>query len=98
MIEVDRATVETMYAEYLAGAKKSALERKYLGGGDAHGKRFTKLVLDHLGIDTERTSGQSQRIADLEAEVARLRDLLAAQGVDTSAPSARLRPTPKSGE
>lgn len=87
MIEVDRAIVEAMYAEYLVGAKKSALERKYLGGGDAHGKRFTKLVLEHLGIDTERTSRQSQRIADLEAEVARLRSILAAHGLDPQGPT-----------
>ena len=82
MTEVGRTTVEAMYAEYLAGAKKSALERKYLGTGDAHGKRFTKLVLDHLGVDTERTSHQTVRIAELEAEVSRLRGLLAAAGID----------------
>jgi hypothetical protein len=39
-------------------------------------------VREHLGIETERRSSQTGRVQELEAEVQRLRGLLARNGID----------------
>jgi hypothetical protein len=70
---IDRATVERMYDEWRAGASKSALERRWLGKGESHGKLFSALVREVLGIETERPSRLSEEVARLRAENARLR-------------------------
>jgi hypothetical protein len=70
---IDRATVEKMYADWQAGASKSALERRYLDKGESHGKLFTALVKQELGVDTERASPQRAEIQELRDENKRLR-------------------------
>lgn len=84
---IDLATLRRMYAEWEAGAKKSALERQYLNKPESHGKLFTSLVREHLKIDTEKRSTLTQRLRDAERENARLRALLRAHGIDPGRPS-----------
>lgn len=79
---IDLATLEKMYEEWRAGAKKSDLERRYLNKPESHGKLFSSLVRDHLGIETERRSSLAGKVRELEAENRRLRALLARHGVD----------------
>ncbi len=79
---IDLDTLRVMLDEWRAGANKSALERRYLNRPESHGKLFTSLVRQHLGVETERRSSQTERIATLESEVARLRGLLLAAGID----------------
>ena len=62
---VRRAT--EMYERWQQGEPKSRLETEYFGKGTAHGKAFTGYVKRWLGIETERQSSQSVRIAHLEA-------------------------------
>jgi hypothetical protein len=57
-----------MYDEWAGGASKSALERKHLGKGESHGKLFTALVKQELGIDTEQASRQRQENQRLREE------------------------------
>ncbi len=80
---IDRATLERMYEEWLAGATKSGLERRYLNKPESHGKLFTSLVRRHLGFETEKKSKSSvniielqERIKSLQEENRRLRNLL----------------------
>lgn len=70
---IDRHLVERIYAEWQAGASKSALERRYFDKGESHGKLFTALVKQELGIDTERASRQREELQSLREENARLR-------------------------
>lgn len=70
---IDRAVVERMYEEWRAGAPKSALERRYFDKGESHGKLFTALVKQELGVDTERSSRLGEEIGLLREENARLR-------------------------
>ncbi|MFZ4434492.1 MAG: hypothetical protein ACOYOQ_14965 [Microthrixaceae bacterium] len=84
---IDLDTLRAMLDEWRAGANKSALERRYLNRPESHGKLFTTLVRRHLGVETERRSSQTGRIRDLEAEVARLRDLLLIAGIDPERPA-----------
>ena len=56
-----------MYERWQRGEPKSRLEIEYLGKGTAHGKAFSGYVRRWLGIETERRSSQSVRIAQLEA-------------------------------
>lgn len=79
---IDLDTLREMYEAWLQGAKKSDLERRYLNKPESHGKLFTTLVREHLGIETERPSHLAQRNRELEAENQRLRALLKAHGVD----------------
>jgi hypothetical protein len=79
---IDLDTLRVMLDEWRAGANKSALERRYLNRPESLGKLFTSLVRQHLGVETERRSSQTERIATLESEVARLRGLLLAAGID----------------
>lgn len=62
-----------MYDEWRAGASKSALERRYFNKGESHGKLFTALVKQELGVDTERSSRLGEEIRLLREENARLR-------------------------
>lgn len=75
-------TLRQMFDEWRGGAKKSDLERRYLNKPESHGKLFTSLVREHLGIETERKSASTGRIAELEAEVARLRRLLRERSIN----------------
>jgi len=79
---IDEATLRRMYDEWCQGAKKSELERRYLGKPESHGALFTGLVRNHLGIETQRRSPQAARLAELTEENARLRDLLESHGID----------------
>ena len=72
---IDKAILERMYQEWLEGARKGALEERYLGKTTSHGKLFTALVREHLGHETERRSR-------LAAENARLRAMLRENGID----------------
>ena len=56
-----------MHERWQSGEPKSRLEIEYWGKGTAHGKAFSGYVERWLGIDTEQRSGQSLRIAHLEA-------------------------------
>lgn len=73
---IDIDMLRWMYDQWCAGAKKSSLERDYLAAPQSHGKLFSTLIREHLGIETEKRSGQSDHIAELEREVERLRRLL----------------------
>lgn len=65
-----------MYSEWKSGThSKSAIERRYLGKATHHGKLFTKLVREYLGVETETASS-------LRMEVERLRSLLLQHGID----------------
>jgi hypothetical protein len=64
-----------MYDEWVKGASKSDLERRYLGKNESHGKLFTGLVRRFLGHETERRH-------PLVAENVRLRALLRQHGID----------------
>ena len=70
---IDREGVQRMYDEWQAGASKSALERRYFDKGESHGKLFTALVKQELGVDTERASRLGEEIRLLREENARLR-------------------------
>lgn len=73
---IDLPTLKMMYGEWQNGKRsKSAIERRYIGKTTYHGKLFTKLVRQHLAIETETRS-------PLTAEVARLRTLLLQHGID----------------
>lgn len=79
---IDRATLQRMYDEWVAGAPKSVLEERYLKRTTSHGKVFSSLVRSELGIETERRSPMASENDRLRAEVARLRDLLRTHGID----------------
>ena len=51
------------------GVSKSELERLTWGDGSSHGRRFDRFVRTLLGVETSRPSKQSDRIADLEAQI-----------------------------
>lgn len=83
---IDLVTLRRMYERWQEGATKSELERTYLHAPQSHGKLFTALVREHLGIETERRSKQSDRVEELEREVQRLRALVAQHGIDPGGP------------
>jgi hypothetical protein len=72
-LEIDRDGVQRMYDEWQAGASKSALERRYFDKGESHGKLFTALVKQELGVDTERASRLGDEIQLLREVNVRLR-------------------------
>lgn len=79
---IDRATLREMYELWQGGVNKSELERRYLNKPQSHGKLFTALVREHLGIETEQKSalkGERDALAD---EVARLKTMLRENGID----------------
>ena len=63
-----------MHERWQNGEPKSRLEIEYWDNATSHGKAFTAYVKRWLGVETERQSSQSTRIAKLEA-------LLRANGV-----------------
>lgn len=79
---IDLATLRAMYDEWKGGAKKSHLERRYLNKPESHGKLFSSLVREHLGIETEQRSHLTDERDHLAAEVRRLTQLLRAHGID----------------
>lgn len=87
---IDLATLRAMYDEWKGGAKKSHLERRYLSKPESHGKLFSSLVREHLGIETEQRSHLTDERDHLAAEVRRLTQLLRTHGIDpVSVPVAR---------
>src|SRR5688500_11414115 len=80
---IDLTTLRRMYDEWKEGAKKSVLERRYLNRSEAHGKLFSNLVREHLGIETERRSSLAAENEVLRAENQPLRKLLRDHGIDT---------------
>lgn len=79
-ISVD--VLERMYQEWQSGAKKSDLERRYLNKPESHGKLFTSLVRQHLGIETEKKSTLTEERNELAREVDRLKALLRHHNID----------------
>lgn len=51
------------------GISKSELERRHWNDGSSHGRRFDRFIRQTLGTETTRSSKQTDRIADLEAQV-----------------------------
>ena len=84
---IDLATLQHMYELWCTGAKKSDLERRFLNKPESHGKLFTSLVREHLGVETERQSALTAERDELHREVARLKALLHHHGIDPSSDS-----------
>jgi hypothetical protein len=85
---IDEAILREMYQTWLDGdLSKSALEQRYLGTSSHHGKLFTRLVRQHLGIETGKQHAMSRRNELLMREVGRLRRLVEQLGGDASASS-----------
>ena len=49
---ITREVLQEMYDLWRQGAKKSDLERRYLDKPESHGKLFSSLIREHLGIET----------------------------------------------
>lgn len=79
---ITKEVLQEMYEKWCAGAKKSELERTYLHKPESHGKLFTTLVREHLGIETERRSSLTAERDELRREVGRLTALLREHGID----------------
>ena len=87
---ITREGLQEMYDKWCDGAKKSDLERRYLGKPESHGKLFSSLVREHLGIETERKSHLTAERDELAREVCSLQALLRSHGIspgDTDAPA-----------
>jgi hypothetical protein len=54
------------------GTSKSAIERREWGDGSAHGRRFDRFIRQTLGVATNRTSKQADRIGELEHQLRKL--------------------------
>jgi hypothetical protein len=91
---IDAATLRRMYELWCEGAKKSDLERRFLNKPESHGKLFTTLVREHLGIETEKRSTLTAERDELRREVARLKALLRRHGID---PASGTSTTPGEG-
>lgn len=52
-----------------SGTSKSELERIHWDDGSSHGRRFDRFIRQTLGVETTTKSKQTDRIADLEAQV-----------------------------
>jgi len=76
------ATLQRMYELWCAGATKSDLERRFLNKPESHGKLFSSLVREHLGIETEKRSALTTERDELRREVTRLSALLRDHGID----------------
>ena len=63
----DTLLARQMYDRWIAGEKKSALEREYWNDGQSHGQAFSAFVRRHLGIETVERSPMAARLADAEA-------------------------------
>jgi hypothetical protein len=79
---ISEDVLRQMYYEWRGGAKKSDLERRYLNRPQSHGKLFTSLVRQHLGIETEQRSSLTEERDELAREVVRLKALLRQHGID----------------
>ena len=84
---ITREVLQEMYDLWCQGAKKSDLERRYLDKPESHGKLFSGLVREHLGIETERKSHLTAERDELVREVARLKALLRQHGIDPASGS-----------
>ena len=51
------------------GISKSQLERQTWDDGSSHGRRFDRFIRSTLGVETSRRSRQTDRIAELEAQI-----------------------------
>lgn len=65
--EADVELAGEMHQRWLAGEKKSALEREYWDDGSSHGQAFSAFVREHLGIETVKRSAQAQRLERAES-------------------------------
>lgn len=81
---IDVATLRQMYDLWRQGHNKSELERRFLNKPGTHGKLFTSLIREHLGIETEQKSPLASERDALLREVARLKALLREHGIDPS--------------
>jgi hypothetical protein len=88
---ITREVLQEMYNLRCQGAKKSDLERHYLDKPESHGKLFSSLIREHLGIETERRSHLTAERDELVREVARLKALLRQHGIDPASGSDRDR-------
>jgi hypothetical protein len=88
---ITREVLQEMYDLWCQGAKKSDLERRYLDKPESHGKLFSRLVREHLGIETEGKSHLTAERDALMREVARLTSLLRHHGIDPASGSDRDR-------
>ena len=57
------------------GISKSQLERQTWGDGSSHGRRFDRFIRSTLNVETSRRSRQTDRIAELEAQILSLGSL-----------------------
>ena len=80
---ITRQVLQEMYDRWCQGAKKSDLERRYLDKPESHGKLLSRLVREHLGIETERKSNLTAERDAVAREVARLNALLRQHGIDS---------------
>ena len=62
--------------------QRSDLDCRYLNKPESHGKLFTSLVREHLGMETLQKSPLAAERDALSAEVARLKALLRRHGID----------------
>ena len=67
----NKALAQEMYAEWDEGrgTSKSELERRYWDDGSSHGRRFDRFILENLGIQTSKSSSQTNRIEKLERQI-----------------------------
>lgn len=72
-IETDVEKATRLLAEWDEGrgTSKSEIERREWGDGGAHGRRFDRFIRQTLGVATTKRSRQTDRIADLEAQLRR---------------------------
>jgi len=74
------ANVERLYALWNGNGghlSKKDIEHKFFGDQRSNGKRFTKLVWEHLNIDIEDKSALTRRVVALEQRVTELEQRLA---------------------
>ena len=88
---ITREVLQEMYDLWRQGAKKSDLERRYLDKPESHGKLFSSLIREHLGIETERKSHLTAERDELVRKVARLISVLRLDAIDPSTATDRDR-------
>src|SRR5690606_10242839 len=64
-----RALASEMLSRWENGESKSRLEVEYWDDATSHGKAFSTYMRKWLDVETERTSAQSERIAELEEKL-----------------------------
>jgi DNA-binding transcriptional MerR regulator len=71
---IDLNKLREMYAEWNEnGVPKSVVEARYLRTRRFHGKLFSRLVREYLGVETEHPHPLRRRIEELTDEVSQLR-------------------------